>query len=74
MSMDTERRSVFDRCKQTSTSVRTFAGGNGNRNTIRQQEDEAHTIFIDQYRPVLLGTIVAVLIVWVVDALLNYIY
>ena len=74
MSVDTERRSVFDRCKQTSSSVRTFAGGNGNRNTIRQQENEGHTIFIDQYRPVLLGTIVAVLFVWVVDALLNYIY
>jgi hypothetical protein len=74
MSVDTERRSVFDRCKQTSISGRIFARGNGNRSTIRQQENEGHIFFIGQYSPVLLGTIVAVLFVWVVDALLNYIY
>ena len=74
MSVDTEITSEFNRRKQTSIRVRPFVGENGNRSTIRQQVDEGHITFVDQYSPLLFGTIVAVLSVWVVDALLNYIY
>jgi hypothetical protein len=71
--MDTEKKSGFDRRRQTSINVPIFVG-NGNGTTFRQQEDRDCTFFVDQYSPVLFATIVAVLFVWVVDALLNYIY
>ena len=74
MNKNSDRRSGFDRRKQTSIRVSPFVGGNGNISNIRQQEEEGLGNFIDQYSPVLFGAIVAVIIVWVGDALLNYIY
>ena len=74
MSVDTERKSGFNRRKQTSIRVSPFVGGNGNRSNIRQQVDEGLGNFVDQYSPVLIGAIVAVILVWVGNALLNYIY
>ena len=57
MSVDTERKSGFNRRRQTSIRVSPFVGGNGNRSNIRQQEDEGLGNFIDQYSPVLIGNI-----------------
>jgi hypothetical protein len=74
MSVDTKRKLGFSRRKQTNIRVSPFVGGNGNRSNIRQQEDEGLGNFIDQYSPVLIGAIVAVILVWVGDALLKYIY
>ena len=55
-----------------SIRISPFVGGNGNRSNIRQQEDEGLGNFIDQYSPVLIGAIVAVILVWVGNALLKY--
>ena len=74
MSVDAERKSGFDKPKQTDIWVRPLVGGNGNKSTIRQQEDEGLGTFVDQYGPVLIGAIVAVILVWVGNALLNHIY
>jgi hypothetical protein len=74
MSVDTERKSGFNSRKQTSIGVSPFVGVKGNRSNIKQQEDEGIGNFVDQYSPVLIGAIVAVILVWVGNALLNYIY
>ena len=60
--------------KQTNIRIRPFVEGYGNRSNIRQQEDAGFGNFIDQFSPVLLGVILAVIFLWVGDALLNYIY
>jgi hypothetical protein len=68
MSVDTERRSGFDRRKQTGLNVRLFVG-NGNRSTIRRQEDGGQILLVDQYSPVLFVAIVGILFLCVIDAL-----
>ena len=68
--MDTERRTGFDRRKQTGINMRIFIGS-GNRTTIRRQEDRDRIFLVDQYSPVLFMTIVSILFMCVIDALLT---
>ena len=68
--MDTERRTGFDRRKQTGINMRTFIG-NGNKTTIRRQEDRDRIFLVDQYSPVLFAVIVVILFLCVIDALLT---
>ena len=70
MNKNRNRRSGFDRRKQTGINMRTFVG-NGARVTIRREEDKDRIFFIDQYSPVLFLTIVAILFLCVIDAILT---
>jgi hypothetical protein len=69
MSVDTDRRSGFDRRQQTGINVRLLVG-NGSRTVIRREEDRGHIFLVDQYGPVLFLTIVAILFLCVIDAIL----
>ena len=73
MNLDVDRKSGWERGKQTDINCREIAGS-GKRTTHRQQESRDRTDLVDQYSPVLFGAIVAVLLVWAVNALLNYTY
>lgn len=68
--MDNERRTGTDRRKQIGINMRTFVG-NGARITIRRQEDRNRIFLVDQYSPVLFGTIAAILFLCVIDAILT---
>ena len=68
--MDSNRRSGIDRRKQTGINVRLLVG-DGNRRSIRRQEDRDRIFFVDHYSPVLFGTIVSILFLCVIDALLT---
>jgi hypothetical protein len=48
MNRNSYKRSGIDRRKQNGISVRIFVG-NGNRTTIRRQEDKGRIFFVDQY-------------------------
>jgi hypothetical protein len=74
MNTNSDQRSGVDSRKQTGFIVLPFVEGNDNRGAIKQQEDEGIINFVDQHSPVLFGAIVAVIFVWVGDAILNYIY
>jgi len=50
--------------------MRTFIG-NGNRSTIRRQEDRDRIFLVDQYSPVLFAVIAAILFLCAIDALLT---
>ena len=67
MNQNSERRTGTDRRKQTGITMRTFVG-NGNRNTIRRQDDKGHIFLVDQYSPVLFLTIVGILLLCVLDS------
>ena len=70
MNRNSDKRSGIDRRKHNGISVRIFVG-NGNRTTIRRQEDTDRIFFVDQYGPVLFVTIVGILFLCVIDALLT---
>jgi hypothetical protein len=68
--VDYSRRSGNDRRKQTGITVRMLIG-DGNRTTIRRQDDQGHIFLVDQYSPVLFVTIVGILLLCVIDAILT---
>ena len=68
--MDIERRSGYDRRQQTAIIFRLFKG-EGNRKTIRRQEDRDRIFLADQYSPLLFATICTILFLCVIDALLT---
>ena len=70
MKMDSNKRSGIDRRKQTGINVRLLVG-NGNRSTIRREEDRGPIFLVDQYSPVLFAAIVFILFLCVIDAILT---
>ena len=70
LKMDSERRTGYDRRQQTGITMRTFLG-NGDRTTIRRQNDRGLIFLVDQYSPMLFVTIVGILFLSVIDALLT---
>jgi len=70
MNKNSNRRSGFDRRKQTGISARLFVD-NGNRSNFRRQGDQDRIFIVDQYSPVLFLTIVGILFLSVIDALLT---
>jgi len=70
LKMDSERRTGFDRRKQTSINMRTFIG-NGNRTSNRRQENRDRIFLVDQYSPVLFMAVVGILFLCVIDAILT---
>jgi hypothetical protein len=55
---------------QSSNNIRSLLG-DGNRRTIRREDDKIRLFFVDQYSPILFVTIVVVLFLCVIDALLT---
>ena len=70
MTVESSRRSGKDRRKLAVFNMRMLAG-NGNRRIIRRQEDKGRIFFVDQYSPMLFVTIIAILFLFVLDALLT---
>jgi hypothetical protein len=66
--VDRNRRSGFDRRKQTGVNVRTIIG-NGSRTTVRRQEGGCHLFLVDQYSTSLFVPIVSILFLSAIDAL-----
>jgi hypothetical protein len=70
MNKNSNRRSGFDRRKQTGINIRSIFAG-GNRSLIRRKGDQGRIFFVDQYSPVLFVAIVGILFLSVIDALLT---
>ena len=68
--MDSDKRSGIDRRRQTGINVRLLVG-NGNRRTIRRQEDRGHIFLVDQYSAGLFLAIVGILFLCIIDAVLT---
>ncbi len=68
--MDSNQRSGIDRRKQAGINVRLLMG-NGNRSTIRRQEDQGRIFLVDRYSPVLFMAIVGIFFLCAIDALLT---
>ena len=68
--MDSDKRSGIDRRRQTGISVRLLVG-NGNRRTVRRQEDRGHIFLVDQYSAGLFLAIVGILFLCIIDAILT---
>ena len=66
--MDRNRRSGFDRRKQTDINVRTIIG-DGSRTTVRRQEDGGHLFLVDRYSSSLFVAVVSILFLSAIDAL-----
>jgi hypothetical protein len=68
--MDSNKRSGIDRRRQTGINVRLLVG-NGNRRTIRRQEDRGHIFLVDHYSAGLFLAIVGILFLCIIDAILT---
>jgi len=70
MNRNSYKRSGIDRRKKNGINVRIFVG-NGNRTTIRRQEDKDRIFFVDQYGPVLFVAVAGIFFLGAIDALLT---
>ncbi len=68
--MDSDNRSGIDRRRQTGLNVRLLVG-NGNRRTIRRQEDQGRIFLVDRYSTGLFLAIVGILFLCITDAVLT---
>ena len=70
MNRNSDKRSGIDRRRQTGINVRLLVG-NGNRRTIRRQEDRGHIFLVDRYSAGLFVAIVGILFLCIIDAVLT---